>query len=186
MVNVVDELGKIKGSRTSRRQNPSASSVAARSIGRSSMLSRRVNLPYALPGSPAAQSSAQNYRRRKLMKKIFIHVALSAVLFALCSSADAQQPTKVPRIGFLLDFSPPAEGDRSQALPRGCSRDFDQTGQRARVKRGGTRRRSVQGAASTSRRPKDIETAFRAASKGCAEAVLVLGGPSPFLSENSL
>jgi putative ABC transport system substrate-binding protein len=34
--------------------------------------------------------------------------------------------------------------------------------------------------------PKDIETAFRAASKGRADAVLVLQSPSSFLSEHSL
>jgi putative tryptophan/tyrosine transport system substrate-binding protein len=35
------------------------------------------------------------------MRKTVIRFALSAVLFALCSSAHAQQPTKVPRVGFL-------------------------------------------------------------------------------------
>ena len=40
------------------------------------------------------------------MKKIFIHVALSAMLFALCSSAEAQQPKKVPRIGYLSAGDP--------------------------------------------------------------------------------
>ena len=35
------------------------------------------------------------------MKKNVIRLALSAMLFALCSTAEAQQPTKVPRIGFL-------------------------------------------------------------------------------------
>ena len=34
--------------------------------------------------------------------------------------------------------------------------------------------------------PKDIETAFRAASKGRAEAVLVLASPVLFLSEHRL
>jgi len=35
------------------------------------------------------------------MRKDIIGVALSAMLFALCFSADAQQPTKIPRVGFL-------------------------------------------------------------------------------------
>jgi putative ABC transport system substrate-binding protein len=35
------------------------------------------------------------------MKKKVIGFALCAMLFALCSSVDAQQPTKVPRIGYL-------------------------------------------------------------------------------------
>ena len=34
------------------------------------------------------------------MRKNVIRLALCAMLFALCSSAGAQQPTKVPRIGF--------------------------------------------------------------------------------------
>ena len=34
--------------------------------------------------------------------------------------------------------------------------------------------------------PKDIETAFRAASKGRADAVLVLPGASSILTENKL
>ncbi len=33
------------------------------------------------------------------MKKKIFGFALCAMLFALCSSADAQQPKKVPRIG---------------------------------------------------------------------------------------
>jgi putative ABC transport system substrate-binding protein len=39
--------------------------------------------------------------RRKLMMKKVIGLALCALLFALCSPADAQQPTKILRIGFL-------------------------------------------------------------------------------------
>jgi putative ABC transport system substrate-binding protein len=35
------------------------------------------------------------------MKKIFIRLALSATLLALCFPALAQQPTKIPRIGYL-------------------------------------------------------------------------------------
>ena len=45
-----------------------------------------------------------------------------------------------------------SEGDRSQALPRGRLRDFDQPGQRTSVKRGGTRRRGVRSEASIPRR----------------------------------
>jgi putative ABC transport system substrate-binding protein len=44
------------------------------------------------------------------MKKI-IHLALSALLFAPCLSAEAQQATKVPRIGYLspgMSASPPS------------------------------------------------------------------------------
>ena len=47
-----------------------------------------------------------------------------------------------------------SEGDRSQALARGGPRDFDPPGQRTSVKRDGTRRRGVRGAASIPRRTK--------------------------------
>ena len=42
------------------------------------------------------------------MKKQILGLTLSAVLFALCSSVEAQQATKVPRIGFLSASSPSA------------------------------------------------------------------------------
>jgi len=42
----------------------------------------------------------------EVMKKTFFGLALGAMLFALCSSAEAQQPKKVPRIGLLA--APPA------------------------------------------------------------------------------
>ena len=45
-----------------------------------------------------------------------------------------------------------SEGDRSQALPRGRPRDFDQPGNAQAVKRDGTRRRRVRGEASIPRR----------------------------------
>ena len=44
-------------------------------------------------------------------RKIAI-VALSATLLALCSSAEAQQPQKVPRIGYLLSGDPTTESTR--------------------------------------------------------------------------
>jgi putative ABC transport system substrate-binding protein len=40
------------------------------------------------------------------MTKIFV-LALSALLFALCSPAEAQQPTKIPRIGFVSGVGDP-------------------------------------------------------------------------------
>ena len=52
-----------------------------------------------------------------MSKKVFC-VALCAMLFALCMSADAQQPTKVPRIGFL-GTSPSAIAARIEAFRRG-------------------------------------------------------------------
>jgi putative ABC transport system substrate-binding protein len=43
-----------------------------------------------------------NERARKNMKTKITVLALSAVLFALGSSTEAQQPKKVPRIGFVF------------------------------------------------------------------------------------
>src|SRR4030095_16878517 len=42
----------------------------------------------------------QEYRSR-FMRRKFFGLALSTVLLALCFPAQAQQPTKVPRIGYL-------------------------------------------------------------------------------------
>ena len=41
------------------------------------------------------------------------------MLFALCGSADAQQPTKVPRVGYLLGVSPSAMAARTDAFRDG-------------------------------------------------------------------
>ena len=47
------------------------------------------------------------------MKKKIIVLAFSAMLFALCVPADAQQPTKIPRIGVLRpERLGDAEGER--------------------------------------------------------------------------
>ena len=42
--------------------------------------------------------------------------ALGAMLFALCFSAEAQQPKKVPRIGYLSASDPASESTRSEAI----------------------------------------------------------------------
>ena len=72
-----------------------------------------------------------------------------------------------------------SEGDRSQALPRGRPREFDPTGQPTSVKRDqlAAEALGVQLQYLDVRNPKDIETAFRAASKERADAVLVLASP---------
>jgi putative ABC transport system substrate-binding protein len=46
------------------------------------------------------------------MKKNYFCIALCALLFAICDSAQAQQPTKIPRIGFL-----PGSGEPSTPGP---------------------------------------------------------------------
>jgi putative ABC transport system substrate-binding protein len=55
------------------------------------------------------------------MSKKIICVVLGALLFALSFSAEAQQPTKVPRIGVLLALSHAAISDRIQAFREGLS-----------------------------------------------------------------
>jgi putative tryptophan/tyrosine transport system substrate-binding protein len=50
------------------------------------------------------------------MKKKIIGFAFSAMLFALCSSAQAQQPTKVHRIGYLSSFDPATDSTGIEAI----------------------------------------------------------------------
>jgi putative ABC transport system substrate-binding protein len=57
------------------------------------------------------------------MRKGIIRIALSAVLFALCPSAEAQQSTKVAQIGFLVGGRPSAVSERLEAL-RQALREF--------------------------------------------------------------
>src|SRR5438132_3029400 len=53
------------------------------------------------------------------MKKKITTLALSASLFALCLSAQAQQPKKIPRIGFQSAASPAALSARTEAFRLG-------------------------------------------------------------------
>jgi putative ABC transport system substrate-binding protein len=53
-----------------------------------------------------------------MMRKITV-LALSTMLFALCVSVKAQQPAKVPRIGFLYAGSPSDQLARAQAFRQG-------------------------------------------------------------------
>src|SRR5262245_27435700 len=55
-----------------------------------------------------------NSKKRKLVFSL-----LCAMLFALCVSAHAQQPTKTPRIGFLSASSLPAISARIEAFRQG-------------------------------------------------------------------
>jgi putative tryptophan/tyrosine transport system substrate-binding protein len=56
-----------------------------------------------------------NYERSPVRKKIF-RLALCAMLFALSSSAQAQQPKKIPRIGYLAPGDAAGESARSEAI----------------------------------------------------------------------
>jgi putative tryptophan/tyrosine transport system substrate-binding protein len=46
-------------------------------------------------------------------------LALGALLFALCMSAEAQQSAKVPRIGYLTAFAGDTESIRAEAIRQG-------------------------------------------------------------------
>jgi putative ABC transport system substrate-binding protein len=50
------------------------------------------------------------------MKNKIITLALITMLFALCVSAEAQQPKKVPRIGYLSMRDPAGESSRYETI----------------------------------------------------------------------
>jgi putative tryptophan/tyrosine transport system substrate-binding protein len=53
------------------------------------------------------------------MRRRVYGLTLCAILFALCSSATAQQPTRIPRIGFVSNTSPSAVAPRLDAFRQG-------------------------------------------------------------------
>ena len=53
------------------------------------------------------------------MRKIAIHLALCAMLLAHCAAASAQQPTKIPRVGFLAGGSLSTNAARLEAFRQG-------------------------------------------------------------------
>jgi putative tryptophan/tyrosine transport system substrate-binding protein len=53
------------------------------------------------------------------MTKKIILLALWSLLLAPCSAVEAQQQTKIPRIGFLVARSPSANVDRIEAFRQG-------------------------------------------------------------------
>jgi len=53
------------------------------------------------------------------MTKKIIFLALCSLLLAPCSAVEAQQPTKVPRIGYLNAVSPSTVSDRIEGLRQG-------------------------------------------------------------------
>jgi putative ABC transport system substrate-binding protein len=55
------------------------------------------------------------------MKKKVTALALCTLLYALCLPLKAQQPTKVPRIGYVDAGSPATTGHRAQAFKEGLS-----------------------------------------------------------------
>jgi putative ABC transport system substrate-binding protein len=58
-------------------------------------------------------------RDEKKVKRRIFAMALCTVLFALCVSTHAQQPTKIPRIGLLFTATPSAAAARIEAFRQG-------------------------------------------------------------------
>jgi putative tryptophan/tyrosine transport system substrate-binding protein len=61
-------------------------------------------------------SSDKWIETEKNMKKKIMILTLCAMLFALSSSAEAQQPKKIPLIGYLSSVDPATESTRSEAI----------------------------------------------------------------------
>jgi putative tryptophan/tyrosine transport system substrate-binding protein len=55
-------------------------------------------------------------RAEKNMNRKITVLTLCAMLFALCSSAEAQQPKKIPRIGYLSPLDPATDFPRSEGI----------------------------------------------------------------------
>jgi putative ABC transport system substrate-binding protein len=75
-----------------------------------------------MEGVCSAQVLAQNKHSggdRDAMTKNVFCLALGAMLFALCFSAEAQQPKKVPRIGYLSSVDRPTDLPRAEGIRRG-------------------------------------------------------------------
>jgi ABC-type uncharacterized transport system substrate-binding protein len=53
------------------------------------------------------------------MKKQLLVLSFGAMLFAVCLPAEAQQPTKIPHIGFLTALSPSSMSARTEAFRQG-------------------------------------------------------------------
>jgi putative ABC transport system substrate-binding protein len=56
--------------------------------------------------------------KKKDMKKKIFFLTFCAMLFALCSSVEAQEPKKVPRIGYLSSADPAHDSAGSEAIRR--------------------------------------------------------------------
>jgi putative ABC transport system substrate-binding protein len=73
----------------------------------------------APPKGLADQPPAETAIKEKNMNKKVIGLALGALLVALSFPAEAQQPSKVPRIGFLSGGSPNTNTARDEAFRHG-------------------------------------------------------------------
>src|SRR5882724_7108170 len=56
---------------------------------------------------------------KSTLRNLEAAIVTGAMLFALCFSVEAQQPTKIPRIGYLIGTSPTANAARIEAFRQG-------------------------------------------------------------------
>jgi len=68
-------------------------------------------------GKEEVAKHIKNAAKNPMSKKIFT-LALGTALFALCPSAQAQQPKKVSRIGYLSSSDSGSESSRSELIRR--------------------------------------------------------------------
>jgi putative ABC transport system substrate-binding protein len=67
----------------------------------------------------SAERKEQKKKLENLMRKKVLVFTLSAMLLALCLSAQAQQSKKVPRVGYLSVLSPSSDAARFEAFRQG-------------------------------------------------------------------
>jgi putative tryptophan/tyrosine transport system substrate-binding protein len=72
-------------------------------------------------GVPIYHRATGNSPRNKCMSKKIFSLALCALLLALSASTDAQEPVKVPRIGYLIAASLSAASARIEAFGQGLN-----------------------------------------------------------------
>ena len=114
----------------------------------------RLKVDVIVTAGPPATRPAKEATSRFPLSWRRIMIRLARVRRQPCATWREYHWTVQPCPGVKRKTTGASEGDRSQALPRGRPRDFDPTGQRTSVKRDGTRRRGVQGAASIPGRPR--------------------------------
>jgi putative ABC transport system substrate-binding protein len=65
------------------------------------------------------EHGAKREQPQRLTSKVLVPAALGAMLFALCSVAEAQQAKKIPRLGLLIASSPSPASARIEAFRHG-------------------------------------------------------------------
>ena len=64
-------------------------------------------------------TGVEGERAEKVMKKKIRVLTFCVMLLALCSTSEAQQPTKIPKIGYLTGATPGGQAARIEAFRQG-------------------------------------------------------------------